>query len=92
MLDPTFSYNRKRKLLASGTIKVEVLNATPTSNLPEADVAKVMDTYRQAKRTTWLENGQRNPPPAPGPHITVIILLLFSLHSGGRKVEASSCH
>ena len=65
MLDPTFSYNRKRKLLASGTIKVEGLNATPTGNLPEADVAKVMDRHLLPGHEDHLarEWTEESPPP-----------------------------
>lgn len=82
----------KRKVLALGSIKLEVLTATPTSSLPVADVAKVMDTCCQAMRTTWLENGRRRNPPPQDLISLSAILLLSSLHSGGRKVEASSCH
>ena len=94
VLDPTFSYNCKRKLLASGTIKVEVLNATPTGNLPEADVAKFMDTYRQAMRTTWLENGQRNHPhPRTSYHChnpATLLLAFRGQESGGLFLSLTS--
>lgn len=38
----------------TGTIKVEVLDAIPTSGLTVADVPKLMDTCHQAMRTTFL--------------------------------------
>ncbi|XP_021546650.1 1-acyl-sn-glycerol-3-phosphate acyltransferase beta isoform X1 [Neomonachus schauinslandi] len=47
-------YNPKTKLFSSGTIKVEVLDAIPTSGLTVADVPKLMDTCYQAMRTTFL--------------------------------------
>uniref|UniRef100_G1LBB2 1-acyl-sn-glycerol-3-phosphate acyltransferase n=1 Tax=Ailuropoda melanoleuca TaxID=9646 RepID=G1LBB2_AILME len=47
-------YNPKTKLFNSGTIKVEVLDAIPTSGLTVADVPKLMDTCHQAMRTTFL--------------------------------------
>ncbi|KAF0887221.1 PLCB acyltransferase, partial [Crocuta crocuta] len=47
-------YNQKAKLFTAGTIKVEVLDAIPTSGLTVADVPKLMDTCHQAMRTTFL--------------------------------------
>ncbi|XP_032274978.1 1-acyl-sn-glycerol-3-phosphate acyltransferase beta [Phoca vitulina] len=47
-------YNPKTKLFSSGTIKVEVLDAIPTSGLTVADVPRLMDTCYQAMRTTFL--------------------------------------
>ncbi|XP_026345985.1 1-acyl-sn-glycerol-3-phosphate acyltransferase beta isoform X2 [Ursus americanus] len=47
-------YKPKTKLFSSGTIKVEVLDAIPTSGLTVADVPKLMDTCHQAMRTTFL--------------------------------------
>ena len=63
MLDSTFSYNRKKKLLASELLRWRCWTPPLPSSLPVADVAKVMDTCHQAMRTTRLENGQRNPCP-----------------------------
>ncbi|XP_004423699.1 PREDICTED: 1-acyl-sn-glycerol-3-phosphate acyltransferase beta [Ceratotherium simum simum] len=45
-------YNCRMKLFTSGTVKVEVLDAVPTSGLTVADVPKLMDTCHQAMRTT----------------------------------------
>uniref|UniRef100_A0A8C3VNJ4 1-acyl-sn-glycerol-3-phosphate acyltransferase n=1 Tax=Catagonus wagneri TaxID=51154 RepID=A0A8C3VNJ4_9CETA len=57
-------YNSKTKLFSSGTIKVEVLDAIPTSGLTVADVPRLVDTCFQAMRTSFfrisktpLENG-----------------------------------
>ncbi|KAM5259662.1 1-acyl-sn-glycerol-3-phosphate acyltransferase beta [Hipposideros larvatus] len=47
-------YNPKTKRFTSGTIKVEVLDAIPTSGLTVADVPKLMDSCHQAMRTTFL--------------------------------------
>ncbi|KAM8943498.1 1-acyl-sn-glycerol-3-phosphate acyltransferase beta isoform 1-T1 [Lycaon pictus] len=47
-------YNPKTKLFSSGTIRVEVLDAIPTSGLTVADVPKLMDTCHQAMRTTFF--------------------------------------
>ncbi|XP_016066566.1 PREDICTED: 1-acyl-sn-glycerol-3-phosphate acyltransferase beta [Miniopterus natalensis] len=47
-------YNPKTKLFTSGTIKVEVLDAIPTSGLTVDDIPKLMDTCHQAMRTTFL--------------------------------------
>ncbi|XP_030148799.1 1-acyl-sn-glycerol-3-phosphate acyltransferase beta isoform X1 [Lynx canadensis] len=47
-------YNYKTKLFTSGTIRVEVLDAIPTSGLTVADVPKLMDSCHQAMRTTFL--------------------------------------
>lgn len=38
----------------TGTIRVEVLDAIPTSGLTVADVPKLMDSCHQAMRTTFL--------------------------------------
>ncbi|XP_047685716.1 1-acyl-sn-glycerol-3-phosphate acyltransferase beta isoform X2 [Prionailurus viverrinus] len=47
-------YNYKTKFFTSGTIRVEVLDAIPTSGLTVADVPKLMDSCHQAMRTTFL--------------------------------------
>ncbi|VFV24828.1 1-acyl-sn-glycerol-3-phosphate acyltransferase [Lynx pardinus] len=47
-------YNYKTKLFTSGTIRVEVLDAIPTSGLTVADVPKLMDSCHQAMRTTFF--------------------------------------
>ncbi|XP_049487261.1 1-acyl-sn-glycerol-3-phosphate acyltransferase beta [Panthera onca] len=47
-------YNYKTKFFTSGTIRVEVLDAVPTSGLTVADVPKLMDSCHQAMRTTFL--------------------------------------
>ncbi|XP_060055352.1 1-acyl-sn-glycerol-3-phosphate acyltransferase beta isoform X2 [Erinaceus europaeus] len=51
-------YDPKKKLFTSGTIKVEVLDAIPTSGLTVADVSKLMDTCHQAMRTTFFHISQ----------------------------------
>ncbi|XP_029776876.1 1-acyl-sn-glycerol-3-phosphate acyltransferase beta [Suricata suricatta] len=52
-------YDHRTKLFTSGTIKVEVLDAIPTSGLTVADVPKLMDTCHQAMRTTFLRISKR---------------------------------
>uniref|UniRef100_A0A8C9P4J6 1-acyl-sn-glycerol-3-phosphate acyltransferase n=1 Tax=Spermophilus dauricus TaxID=99837 RepID=A0A8C9P4J6_SPEDA len=47
-------YNLKTKLFTSGTIKVQVLDAVPTSGLTVADVPKLMDTCYHAMRSTFF--------------------------------------
>uniref|UniRef100_A0A8C8XYP8 1-acylglycerol-3-phosphate O-acyltransferase n=1 Tax=Panthera leo TaxID=9689 RepID=A0A8C8XYP8_PANLE len=47
-------YDYKTKFFTSGTIRVEVLDAVPTSGLTVADVPKLMDSCHQAMRTTFL--------------------------------------
>ncbi|XP_076964888.1 1-acyl-sn-glycerol-3-phosphate acyltransferase beta isoform X2 [Callospermophilus lateralis] len=47
-------YNLKTKLFTSGTIKVQVLDAVPTSGLTVADVPKLMDTCHHAMRSTFF--------------------------------------
>ncbi|XP_062041328.1 1-acyl-sn-glycerol-3-phosphate acyltransferase beta [Lepus europaeus] len=47
-------YDISTKLFTSGTIRVEVLDAVPTSGLTVADVPKLLDTCHQAMRTTFL--------------------------------------
>ncbi|XP_046949734.1 1-acyl-sn-glycerol-3-phosphate acyltransferase beta [Lynx rufus] len=47
-------YNYKTKFFTSGTIRVEVMDAIPTSGLTVADVPKLMDSCHQAMRTTFL--------------------------------------
>ncbi|XP_015449629.1 1-acyl-sn-glycerol-3-phosphate acyltransferase beta [Pteropus alecto] len=47
-------YKPKTKLFTSGTIKVEVLDAIPTSGLTVADVPTLTDTCYQAMRTTFF--------------------------------------
>ncbi|XP_042537054.1 1-acyl-sn-glycerol-3-phosphate acyltransferase beta [Dipodomys spectabilis] len=46
-------YNFRTKLFTSGTIKVQVLDAIPTSGLTEADVPKLVHTCHQAMRSTF---------------------------------------
>uniref|UniRef100_A0A8C5LIF1 1-acyl-sn-glycerol-3-phosphate acyltransferase n=1 Tax=Jaculus jaculus TaxID=51337 RepID=A0A8C5LIF1_JACJA len=48
-------YNVKTKLFTSGTIKVEVLDAVPTTGLTNDDVTELMDTCQKAMRSTFLE-------------------------------------
>ncbi|XP_029423597.1 1-acyl-sn-glycerol-3-phosphate acyltransferase beta isoform X2 [Nannospalax galili] len=48
-------YNVKTKLFTSGTIKVEVLDAVPTSGLTNADITKLVDTCYQTMRNTFLQ-------------------------------------
>ena len=79
--------------MALGTIKLEVLNATPTSSLPVADVTKVMDTCYQAMRTTWLENGWRNPCPRTSYHChnpATLLLAFRGQESGGLFLSLTS--
>ncbi|XP_011368281.1 1-acyl-sn-glycerol-3-phosphate acyltransferase beta [Pteropus vampyrus] len=47
-------YKPRTKLFTSGTIKVEVLDAIPTSGLTVADVPTLIDTCYQAMRTTFF--------------------------------------
>ncbi|XP_008071987.2 1-acyl-sn-glycerol-3-phosphate acyltransferase beta-like [Carlito syrichta] len=47
-------YDSKTKLFTSGTIRVQVLDAIPTSGLTEADIPKLVDTCHQAMRNTFL--------------------------------------
>lgn len=47
-------YDPRTKLFTSGTIKVEVLDAIPTSGLTVADVPTLTDTCYQAMRTTFF--------------------------------------
>ncbi|XP_055456259.1 1-acyl-sn-glycerol-3-phosphate acyltransferase beta isoform X1 [Psammomys obesus] len=48
-------YNVKTKLFTSGTIRVQVLDAVPTSGLTDADVTKLVDTCYQSMRDTFLQ-------------------------------------
>lgn len=48
-------YNVKKKLFTSGTIRVQVLDAVPTSGLTDADVTKLVDTCYQSMRSTFLQ-------------------------------------
>ncbi|KAK1333984.1 hypothetical protein QTO34_004982 [Cnephaeus nilssonii] len=64
-------YNPRTKLFTSGTIKVEVLDAIPTSGLTADDVPALMDTCHHAMRTAFLrlskprqENGAASEPAA----------------------------
>lgn len=64
-------YNPKTKRFTSGTIKVEVLDAIPTSGLTIDDIPELMDTCHQAMRTTFFhiskipqENGATTGPGA----------------------------
>ncbi|KAM4877851.1 1-acyl-sn-glycerol-3-phosphate acyltransferase beta [Thomomys bottae] len=52
-------YNCRTKLFTSGTIKVRVLDAIPTSGLTEADVPKLVDTCHQAMRSTFHHISRR---------------------------------
>lgn len=47
-------YDISTKLFTSGTIRVEVLDAVPTSGLTVADVPRLLDTCHQAMRSTFL--------------------------------------
>lgn len=47
-------YDISTKLFTSGTIRVEVLDAVPTSGLTVADVPTLLDTCHQAMRSTFL--------------------------------------
>ncbi|XP_064146712.1 1-acyl-sn-glycerol-3-phosphate acyltransferase beta isoform X2 [Loxodonta africana] len=47
-------YNPETKLFTSGTIKVEVLDAIPTSGLTVADVPRLMDTCHRDMRSTFF--------------------------------------
>ncbi|MBZ3888513.1 1-acyl-sn-glycerol-3-phosphate acyltransferase beta [Sciurus carolinensis] len=47
-------YNLKTKLFTSGTVKVQVLDAVPTSGLTVADVPKLVDTCHHAMRSTFF--------------------------------------
>ncbi|XP_050011014.1 1-acyl-sn-glycerol-3-phosphate acyltransferase beta [Alexandromys fortis] len=51
-------YNVKTKLFTSGTIRVQVLDAVPTSGLTEADVTTLVDTCYQSMRDTFLQISQ----------------------------------
>ncbi|XP_029057420.1 1-acyl-sn-glycerol-3-phosphate acyltransferase beta [Monodon monoceros] len=51
-------YNYKTKLFTSGTIKVEVLDAIPTTGLTVADVPELLDTCQQAMRATFFHVSQ----------------------------------
>ncbi|XP_024618135.1 1-acyl-sn-glycerol-3-phosphate acyltransferase beta [Neophocaena asiaeorientalis asiaeorientalis] len=51
-------YNYKTKLFTSGTIKVEVLDAIPTTGLTIADVPELLDTCQQAMRATFFHVSQ----------------------------------
>ncbi|XP_059956943.1 1-acyl-sn-glycerol-3-phosphate acyltransferase beta [Mesoplodon densirostris] len=51
-------YNYKTKLFTSGTIKVEVMDAIPTTGLTIADVPELLDTCQQAMRTTFFHVSQ----------------------------------
>ncbi|XP_036162838.1 1-acyl-sn-glycerol-3-phosphate acyltransferase beta isoform X1 [Myotis myotis] len=66
-------YNPRTKLFTSGTIKVEVLDAIPTSGLTAGDIPELMDTCHRAMRSAFLrlskphqENGAA-PEPAAQP-------------------------
>nr|XP_010954244.1 1-acyl-sn-glycerol-3-phosphate acyltransferase beta [Camelus bactrianus] len=64
-------YNTKTKLFTAGTIKVEVLDAIPTSGLTVDDVPKLMDTCHQAMRACFFhisKTAQENGAPA-GPDV-----------------------
>ena len=52
------SYNVKVKLFTSGTIRVQVLDAVPTSGLSEAYVTMLVNTYYQSMRDTFLQIAQ----------------------------------
>lgn len=47
-------YDPRTRLFTSGTIKVEVLDAIPTSGLTVADVPKLMDSCHQAMRSAFV--------------------------------------
>ncbi|XP_036983656.1 1-acyl-sn-glycerol-3-phosphate acyltransferase beta [Artibeus jamaicensis] len=47
-------YNPRTKRFTSGTIKVEVLDAIPTSGLTVSDIPQLMDTCHKAMRTTFF--------------------------------------
>ncbi|XP_007945120.1 1-acyl-sn-glycerol-3-phosphate acyltransferase beta [Orycteropus afer afer] len=47
-------YNPETKLFTSGTIKVEVLDAVPTTGLTVADIPKLMDTCHRDMRNTFF--------------------------------------
>ncbi|KAM9206619.1 1-acyl-sn-glycerol-3-phosphate acyltransferase beta isoform 2-T2 [Dugong dugon] len=47
-------YNLETKLFTSGTIKVEVLDAVPTTGLTTADIPKLVDTCHQNMRSTFF--------------------------------------
>ncbi|XP_057580394.1 1-acyl-sn-glycerol-3-phosphate acyltransferase beta [Hippopotamus amphibius kiboko] len=47
-------YDYKTKRFTSGTIKVEVLDAIPTTGLTVADIPKLSDTCHQAMRTSFF--------------------------------------
>eukprot|EP00069_Balaena_mysticetus_P000856 bmy_14813T0 len=51
-------YNYKTKLFTPGTVKVEVLDAIPTTGLTIADVPELLDTCQQAMRTTFFHISQ----------------------------------
>ncbi|XP_007459078.1 PREDICTED: uncharacterized protein LOC103080863 [Lipotes vexillifer] len=51
-------YNYRTKLFTSGTIKVEVLDAIPTTGLTIADVPELLDTCQQAMRATFFHVSQ----------------------------------
>lgn len=40
---------------STGTIRVQVLDAVPTSGLTDADVTKLVDTCYQSMRATFLQ-------------------------------------
>ena len=93
VLDSTFSYNRKRKLLASELLRWRCWTPPLPSSLPVADVAKVMDTCHQAMRTTWLENGRRNPRPRTSyhcPNPAALLLAFREQESGGLFLSLTS--
>ncbi|KAM7329267.1 hypothetical protein ACRRTK_010880 [Alexandromys fortis] len=51
-------YNVKVKLFTSGTIRVQVLDAVPTSGLPEAYVTTLVEACYQFMRDTFLQIAQ----------------------------------
>ncbi|KAK7833299.1 LOW QUALITY PROTEIN: hypothetical protein U0070_017298, partial [Myodes glareolus] len=56
--DLTVKDNLKAKLVTSGTIRVQGLDAVPTSGLPEADVTTLVDACYQSMRDTFLQISQ----------------------------------
>ncbi|XP_036892545.1 1-acyl-sn-glycerol-3-phosphate acyltransferase beta [Sturnira hondurensis] len=65
-------YNPRAKRFTSGTIKVEVLDAIPTSGLTVSDIPQLMDTCHKAMRNTFFhlsktpqENGATAGPGTP---------------------------
>ncbi|XP_054440769.1 1-acyl-sn-glycerol-3-phosphate acyltransferase beta [Pteronotus mesoamericanus] len=47
-------YNTRKKIFTSGTIKVDVLDAIPTSGLTVDDIPQLMDTCHEAMRTAFF--------------------------------------